>query len=196
MKTLRFALLLLAFHSVCAAEDAPMQTITLKDKSVIRAQVTEISGGYYRLKSPVLGEMQIPTAGVISIQPDAAPAQPSNTPTSDNLTIGPSAATQPSPAQQDINSLQSTLTSKVQNLVSTKEGLNAVMAFSGNKDVKAVMNDPQVMKAIQNGDYQALMKSPAMKQLIDNPQTKALIQSVLSPAPQSTPQARSTPNGN
>ncbi len=166
MKSLLFAVALMAIPPFLCAADADTQIITLKDKSVIRGQVTELTGGSYHVTSPLLGEMQIPTASVLSIQP--AP-----------------------PVSADIASLKSTLSSKVQNLVSTKEGMNAVAAFSGNKDLKAVMNDPQVMQAIQNGDYQTLMKSPAMKTLLDNPQTHALIQSVLGTSPQATSKASS-----
>ena len=84
-------------------------------------------------------------------------------------------------APAGLESLRSALSSKVQNLVSSHDGMNAVMNFSNNPDMKAVLNDPQVMQAIQNGDYNALMTSPAMKRLLDNPQTQSLIQSVLKP---------------
>ena len=172
---------LLAMVPPAQSGDGAMQTITLADKSVIRAQVTELSVGYYHLKSPVLGEMRIPTSGVLSIQPDEpAPAAPSP---AGAVSPSPSAPSQSSPAQADLSGLQSTVSSKVQSLMSSKEGMDAITAFSGNTDLKAVMNDPQLMKAIQSGDYQTLMNSPAMNTLLNSPQTQALIRSVLGPAP-------------
>lgn len=189
MKLLPLALALMALPGLLTAGDAPgVQVITLKDRSVIRAQVTEMSGGFYLIKSPVLGDRKIPTGEVISIQQEAAAAQSAGAADAVPLPKSETAAAQLSLGTAGLESLKSALSSKVQNLVSTREGMNAVMDFSQNPDVKAVMGDPQVMQAIQNGDYGALMKSPAMKNLLDNPRTKALIQSVLSP--QGTPQSK------
>jgi hypothetical protein len=61
--------------------------------------------------------------------------------------------------------------------------------------VKAIMNDPQIMQAIQNGDYPALMKSPTIKALLDSPQTKSLMQSILKTQanPPASPAMSATP---
>ena len=178
--TLRLvAIALLGISPLLPAGDSGLQVITLKDNSVIRAQVTEMSGGFYSAKSPALGDIKIPTGEVVSIH-NEAPTVPGTVAAATN-TSGPSdpAASLPSPGASGLESIRSALSLKVQDLVSTHDGMNAVMDFSRNPDVKAVMNDPQVMKAIQAGDYKALMQSPAMKTLFDNPQTKSLIQSVL-----------------
>ena len=183
MKLLAFTLALLGVPSLLTAGDSSeAQLITLKDKSVIRAQVTEMSGGFYLVKSPVLGEMKIPTGEVVSIHNERTAAQSADAPAAPSK----SGATPAQPTSSSLESLRSTLSSKVQNFVSNREGMNAVMDFSRSPDVKAVMNDPQVMKAIQAGDYNALMQSPAMQNLLDNPQTKTLIQSVLHSTPQNT----------
>ncbi|MEI8313454.1 MAG: hypothetical protein WCH98_22110 [Verrucomicrobiota bacterium] len=190
MKLLPLSLALMALPGLLTAGDThDVQVITLKDRSVIRAQVTEMSGGFYLVKSPLLGDMKIPTGEVISIQQEAAAVQSAGA--ADTASKSEAAAAQPLLGTAGLESLKSTLASKVQDLVSTREGMNAVMDFSQNPDLKAVMNDPQVMKAIQNGDYSALMKSQAMKSLLDNPRTKALIQSVMTS--QSTPQSKASP---
>lgn len=173
------ALALIGLCPQLRAGENSLQVITLKDRSVIRAKVTEMSGGFYIAKSPVLGDMKIPTGEVISIQQEAASLQGSGESEATTSVKSNTAAAQPALGTAGLESLRSALASKVQDLVSTREGMNAVMDFSQNPDLKAVMNDPQVMKAIQNGDYSALMQSQAMKSLLDNPRTKALIQSVM-----------------
>ena len=178
--TLRLAAsALIGISSLLPAADSALQVITLKDSSVIRAQVTEMSGGFYLVNSPVLGQIKIPTAEVVAIRNEGAAVQ--SAAGTDATSSAKAEAAQPSPGSVNLESLRSSLSSKVQNLVSTRDGMNAVMNFSNNPDVKAVINDPQVMQAIQNGDYNALMKSPAMKTLIDNPQTQSLIQSIMQP---------------
>ena len=175
--TLRLvAIALIGISPLLPAGDDGLQVITLKDNSVIRAQVTEMSGGFYLARSPALGDMKIPTAEVVSIHSETAALQSAR---SQGLALPANGTAVAQPSSSSLESLRSALSSKVQDLVSTRDGMNAVMDFSRSPDVKAVMNDPQVMKAIQAGDYNALMQSPAMKNLLDNPQTKSLIQSVL-----------------
>ncbi len=190
--TLRLAaFVLFGISSLVRAGDNGLQVITLKDSSVIRAQVTEMSGGVYLVVSPTLGQMKIPTSEVVSIRNEGTAVQ--SAPEADSPASATSEPTQTSTAPASLESLKSALTSKVQSLVSTRDGMNAVTSFSNNPDLKAVMNDPQVMQAIQNGDTTALMKSPAMKTLLDNPQTQALIKSVLHSKPQNAPQEAASP---
>ena len=61
--------------------------------------------------------------------------------------------------------------------------MSALQQFAQNKDLKSVMSDPEILKAIQRADYDALMKSPAMSKLLENPETKKLIQNILKPEP-------------
>ncbi len=197
MKLLPIALVLAGLPALLPAGDlSSVQLITLKDKSVIRAQVSEVTGGYYVATSPTLGSLKIPTNQVVSITPEdpasadlppagtmlpATPVNPSNSPTGNSSATSASAAL-----------LSPALTSQVQSFFSTGGGMSALQQFSQNKALKSVMNDPDFMKAIQNGDYEALMKSPAMSKLIDNPETKQLIQSILKPS--STPPAKTSPS--
>ena len=183
--TLRLvAYALIGISPLLPAGDNGLQVITLKDSSVIRAHVTEMSGGFYLAKSPTLGDMKIPTADVVSIQAEESAVTSAGAPDPAGHGIP-----QPSLAAAGLESLRSAVSSKVQDLVSTHDGMNAVMAFSQNPELKAVLNDSQVMQAIQNRDYNTLMKSPAMKSLLDNPRTKELIQSILHQKSQAAPAA-------
>ncbi len=110
------------------------------------------------------------------------------------LTTAPVPA-QPAPGSAGVESLKAAVVSKVQSWASTREGMDAVTNFSQNPAVKAIMNDPQIMQAIQNGDYPALMKSPTIKALLDSPQTKSLMQSILKTQanPPASPAMSATP---
>lgn len=157
-----------------------LQVITLKDKSTIRARVVEMSEGVYHAWSPSLGELKIPSSEILSI--DAKPAAPDPVA---QFSTGQKDQTPAAPeiSPDDLAGLQSAVSSKVMSLVTTREGKESLMAFSKNPEVKAVLNDPQVMQAIKSGDYTALMNSPAVKQLLDEPQTKALVQRVMDQKP-------------
>lgn len=165
-----------------ADDQAGLQVIKLKDNTVIRAQVTEEAGGFYLAKSPTLGDLKIPTSNVLSIKNDA-PSGP-NAGESAPETNSTGISTPTTSVQAGIDALRSTVTSKVQNLAATREGMAAIEQFSQNQDVKAILGDPATLKAIQSGDYNAVMKSPSMQKLMDNPQTQSLIKNVLTPSPQ------------
>lgn len=172
-----------ATASLLAADgDAALQVITLKDNSVIRAHVTEVAGGFYLANSPTLGNLKIPTGEVVAIKNEELSNPEAGTALSDAKSDARNSAgvqIQPTASNTGMGNLESALSSKVQDWASSKEGMNAVMQFSQNSDVKAVMGDPAVMQAIRSGDYKTLMNSPAMKKLIENSQTQALIQNVL-----------------
>lgn len=166
-----------------AGEPSEFQVITLKDKSVLRAQVVEMSGGFYHAKSPVLGDMKIPSSEIISIYAEATTTSPA-----EKIGTGKALSTASSEtAPADLARLQAAVSAKVRSLVTTQEGMNALMELSKKPEVKAVMNDPQVMQGIKNGDYNALMNAPAIKQLLDDPQTKDFIQSVMNHKPEDRP---------
>lgn len=167
-----------------AGESGDYQVITLKDKSVLRAQVVEMSGGFYHAKSPVLGDLKIPSSEIISICAEQAAARPAEKIAPEMK--GPSGALSET-APADLAGLQSAVAAKVKSLVATPEGMNSLMEFSRNPEVKSVMNDPQVMQSIKAGDYNALMNSPAIKQLLDDPQARGFIQSIMKPKPADLP---------
>lgn len=186
--------LCLGISPLLFAGDGELQAITLRNNSVIRARVTEMSGGFYLAKSPTLGDIKIATGEVVSIQPDRAAVESAGTPAA-ALTTGLTPTQPSSSGPSAVESLKAAVASKVQSWASSREGMDAMMNFSQNPAVKAIMNDPQVMQAIQNGDYPALMKSPAIKALLDSPQTKSLMQSILKPqaAPPASPSGSTAP---
>lgn len=173
-----------------ADDQAGLQVIRLKDNTVIRAQVTEEAGGFYLAKSPTLGDLKIPTDNVLSIKNDAPSGPNAGESAPETNSAGMSSPGPSTPVQAGIDALRSTVSSKVQNLAATREGMAAIEQFSQNQDVKAILGDPATLKAIQSGDYNAVMKSPSMQKLMDNPQTKSLIKSVLTPSPQDGSQSK------
>ncbi|TSA36058.1 MAG: hypothetical protein D4R65_03045 [Verrucomicrobiaceae bacterium] len=177
------------FVGILAADDQTgLQIIRLNDNSIIRAQVSEVAGGFYMAKSPTLGDLKIPTGNVISIKNEEPIAQNGEDPPAKTTSHGASSTPdQGASIQTGIEAIRSTVSSKVQNLAATREGMAAIEQFSQNQEVKAILGDSAMLKAIQTGDYNALMKSPSVQKLMDNPQTKGLVQSVLNPSGPTAP---------
>jgi hypothetical protein len=170
------AVVLFSTTAALADDGSEIRIVTLQDGSVIRAQVPGSSGGFYTVRSATLGEMKIPVENVVSIMSATDPGAPSARPA---VSATPAGSAQQAVSQTGVAGLQSALASQVRSFVSTSDGMAAVTQFSQNPDMKAVLSDPALAKAIQTGDYNALMNSPAVRRLMANPETKALIQGVL-----------------
>ena len=156
-KRLRFATFLAlipALHSASSEGDG--QIITLKDTSIIYAKVIDDTGGFFVIKSPALGEVKIRTNEIQSIKP-----------TNPQSAILPTTALSSGPADIILAEKSDADNSEVKQL-------------ANNPDlVKAVLGDPNMMKAIQKGDIATLRGSPVVRQLLSDPQTKSLIKSLL-----------------
>ncbi len=105
-------------------------------------------------------------AGTPATTPNAT-AAPSNT-NDDNT---PSVAHDPRRAQSQVNT-------KVQSMMMNSNVGSKVMGLQDNTDMQAVLDDPELMNAIQNMDYDTLMKSDKMNQLMNNPEIKDLLGAV------------------
>ena len=154
-----------------ADSNAEVQLITLKDNSVIRAKVIGDDGKFFIIKSSVLGEKKIRTTEILSIRQtnQQIPILPPN------LSL-PVAGSGSAGSSQETGS-PDTLAGKVHQFLSSGSG--AANQLSQNPDMKAVLADPNLVKAIQSGDAASLRESPAVKQLLSDPQTKSIIKSLL-----------------
>ena len=92
------AFALLAVSPPLLSGDGGLQVITLKDSSVIRARGTEMSGGFYLARSPVLGEVKIPAGEVVSIRDEGASAQSEGEPSTKSASLPDAASPSPAPA--------------------------------------------------------------------------------------------------
>jgi len=122
-----------------------------------------------------LGEIKIRTNDILSIKP--INPQSAILPTT-ALNSAPTDV--PIAEKSDTINEQANLAAKVQSFLARGAGNSAVGQLANNPDVmKAVVSDPNMMKAIQNGDTAALRESPAVKQMLSDPQTKSMIKSLL-----------------
>ncbi|MEI6034876.1 MAG: hypothetical protein WCS65_11430 [Verrucomicrobiae bacterium] len=185
MKLLPLALAALIFPLCVGAEESgTMQAITLKDSGVINAEITEVTGGFYLINAPALGEMKIPTGNVLSIR--KATYHNVDYPETDAVLPASENPADASAEQSVASALQLALSSKVKNFLSTGDGMAAAAQISEDHDWKAVLADPTVMKAIRSKDGAALISLPSVSRLMESSQTKSLIQSILNPGTQTS----------
>ncbi len=54
--------------------------------------------------------------------------------------------------------------------------VQSIMSLQSDPRIQAVLNDPAIMKAIQEGDFSSLMTNPKIQALESNAHVKQLVQ--------------------
>ena len=56
----------------------------------------------------------------------------------------------------------------VQSMMMDENYMNKIMQLGTSEEMQSILNDPEVMEAIQNGDYDFLMNNPKMNDLMNS----------------------------
>ena len=151
MKQLAVALFaMLCWHSSFADN----KIIRLNDGSEIQADVVSLVGGIYTVRSRSLGILKLRASEIISIQdvnvgpqvPDAGSAQPEA-----GLGAGSAAVEQ--------------LTAR---MMSDTSILTTILSLQNDPDMQAILNDPEIMRAVRSFDLDALSNNPKIKRLMNS----------------------------
>jgi hypothetical protein len=135
-------------------------TIELKDGSRIEGEIQSIDNGVYTVLSPSLGTVHVTQANIVRIvySDVGHPAQPSAKGSSrdDGLT-------------QEIQQMQT-------RLAQDPATMKSIVALQSDPQIQALLNDPAIMKAIQEGDYMSLLGNAKIQALDNNEHLKQLLQ--------------------
>lgn len=145
---------LILVHGGLAAEG---RVVELRDGSVLVGELVGVDGGHYRIRTPVLGEVELPESEVLAIRSAAgAPA--------------------PSPSTSSGSSdLQGVMASIQRQMAGDPALADAVTALQGNPEIQAVLADPAFTGLILSGNVAALGADPRFLQLMADPAVQALI---------------------
>lgn len=190
----------LAFSAVSATAAEPRVTVTLKDASTLRGELVEFKNGVYLLKTEALGEVKIPADKVLTLtmgdEPSAETGQP-RTPSKSRPTPAtaghvksggpairegvppekapPAREGAAGPASDDLRQQQKTVDSQVQSMLMDGSFMDNISNLGQNEAMQNVLQDPEIMEAIQRGDYDFLMNNDKMKNLIESPDMRNIL---------------------
>jgi hypothetical protein len=136
-------------------------TVVLKDGTIISGEVESLQDGVYTINTASLGRVRVPKDQVRSIDADQGPAAPAARSPADGSAPG---AFDPEAAKQRIAADPALMT--------------LLLSLQNDADMRSVVQDPEVMKAIAAGDYTALMKNPKIIALMSNPKVRELVDAV------------------
>ena len=133
-------LIILALSAATMVNAAETREIELTDGSVITGEVVSLSGGIYTVRSATLGTLRIAASKirVIRLQGYTAPGNSGG----------------------QVKSLED-------KMLGDSEIMDTIHALQNDPDLQKVLQDPEIMKAVQAGDIDALMRNPEFMKLLN-----------------------------
>ena len=151
MKRLILSLFLMGIAAAWASAGG-IREVELTDGSVITGEVLSLTNGVYTVKSETLGTMKIGESKIRAIREKghgaagSAQSGPTGSPASSNVPV---------------KSLQDKMTND-------GEIMDMIKSLQNDRDFQKILEDPEVMKAVNSGDIAALMANPGFMKLLDN----------------------------
>ena len=132
-----FLALAVAATIVNAAET---REIELTDGSVVTGEIVSLSGGIYTIRSTTLGTLRIEASKIRAIRLKGSAA--------------------PGNDRVQAKSLED-------KMLGDSEIMDSIRALQNDPDFQKILQDPEIIKAVQTGDVAALMKNPDFMKLLN-----------------------------
>jgi len=168
---MRFSSILFILATICSpllASGETVREIELTDGSLIRAEVVSMSQGVYRLRSDLLGEIEVPEQRIRVIRSPAAEAA---TPKMDGEpgveSYAPGAAFSPPAPTPSAAELQ-------QRLQQDPRALEKILSLQNDPLVQSILGDAGTMRALEAGDIGTLLNDPKIRALMSHPTVQEL----------------------
>jgi hypothetical protein len=154
MRVIILVLLLLFSLSIRSASAGEMREIELTDGSIITGEVQSLSSGIFTIKLESLGTIRVEESKIRAIRAKSSIAVSGAGPGSGN-TSG------------TVKDLQGKMTGD-------KEIMALILSLQDSPEFKQILEDPEIMKAVNDGDIAALTANPKFMKLLDNSTVKEI----------------------
>lgn len=131
--------------------------IELSDGSVLVGELMGAGAGQYRIRTPVLGEIELPESAVLAVRSTA------------------SAPPQALHAQPGLPDLQGVMAGIQRQMVGDPALMGTIAALQGDPELLTALADPAFTRLILSGNIAALGTDPRFLRLMANPAVQALI---------------------
>lgn len=127
-----------------------LREIELKNGSLIYGEIISFSDGIFTLRSRTLGTVKIKESKIRAIRSKASVGQTGD----------------------QIQALQ-------QRMMSDKEIVDMILSLQDDPDVQRVLQDPEIMNAVNSGDTNALLSNPKFMKLLESPAIQDITKKVM-----------------
>ncbi len=129
--------------------------IELSDGSIITGEVVSFDGKVWTIQSGSMGTLKIDGAKIVSIRSKTAVGKEPDG--------GISTGSQANAA--DIQAMQ-------QSIMANEQIMAMIMGLQHDPEIQAILQDPEVMQAVNAGDMHALLSNPKFIRLMENAKIK------------------------
>ncbi|MBQ3644045.1 MAG: hypothetical protein II961_05565 [Candidatus Riflebacteria bacterium] len=155
--------------------------ITLNDGTTIYGKVVGMSDGVYTIKTDTMGDIKVNSDNVVEI---SSGSKASN---SNQSSIGiidgsnrrssnySSDRAQSNNSSNSYSSKQQDVNAMVQSRMMDENFMENLMQLGSSPEMQSVLDDPEVMEAIQNGDYDFLMNNSKMNDLMNSSEIQGIL---------------------
>ncbi len=147
-----FFMLALSFGSSIAGE---LREIDLFEGSTIIGEVQSLSNGIYTVKSESLGVIKIEASKIRAIHAISSPM-----------------------SAESGNGSPGELKSFQEKMLSDKETMSLIQTLQNDPEFNNVLEDPEIVKAVNSGDIAALQTNPRFMELLNNTTVKEIMRKV------------------
>ncbi len=140
-----FLVLIFSTATVFAGE---IRNIEMTDGSVITGEVLSLSAGVYTIKSDSLGTIRIEESKVRAIR-------------TRSISDGGTRRDNLAEASGGAKAIQ-------EKMMNDREIMGMIQSLRNDPEFRKILEDPDVMKAVNSGDFTALMANPQFLKLLNN----------------------------
>ncbi len=149
MRLILLSIPLLIFLLVQNTIAGEVRVIELIDGSTITGEVLSLNNGIYVIKSESLGTIKLEESKIRAIH---------------SMSSGTN-----TPSAQDTRAIQ-------EKMLSDKEIMGLIQSLQDNPDFKKILEDPKIMKAVNDGNISELTANPQFMKLLNNATVKEIQQ--------------------
>ncbi len=156
MKSIRICIILLFIAFCGSAFASEMMDFELTDGTVIHGRLVSFTNGVYTIKSKSLGLVKIGEEKVKTARRSGV------------------AVSSPAAAQSAAGGYGSEIQGMVTKMQGDEEIMSLINALKDDPEMRALLNDSEVMNAISSGNLSALMANPKIMELLNNPKVRQI----------------------
>jgi hypothetical protein len=135
-----------------SARAGEVREIELRDGSVITGEVVSLNNGIYTIKSDTLGTLKVEESKVRVNRPRSLSQSPGSVQSNTN---------------SDVQTLQ-------HRMMSDQEIIGLIQSLQNDPEFKKLLEDPDIMKAVNTGDVATLTANPKFMKQLGNPTVKEI----------------------
>ncbi len=139
-------------------------TIELKDGSRITGEIQSLDKGVYTIVSPSIGTVHVAQSNIVRIV------------YSGDVANAPSTGAAPDKSAAHDDGFTHDVQQMQASFARDPATMQSIMSLQSDPQIQAVLNDPAIMKAIQDGDFTSLLSNPKIQALENNEHVKQLVQ--------------------